>query len=192
MSSEPRAEEQDESGDGAPATGTSRSDPGPEEMRSQLEDARAQHLRLAADFANFRKRARQEQQDAAGRAAGELARRILPVLDDLERALQQAPEGIEQTWLRGIELTLQRLREELAAVGVQPIEALGSRFDPRLHEAIGSEESTRHPEGTVLRELRRGYRIDGQVLRPSLVRVASRPARNEGQSDGSEARDTSS
>jgi molecular chaperone GrpE len=94
--------------------------------------------------------------------------------------MPQAPPGIDQTWLRGIELTLQRLREELAAVGVEPIEALGSQFDPRLHEAIGSEESTRHPEGTVLRELRRGYRIDGEVLRPSLVRVASRPVRSEG------------
>jgi molecular chaperone GrpE len=63
---------------------------------------------------------------------------------------------------------------------VEPIEALGSHSDPRLHEAIGSEESTRHPEGTVLRELRRGYGIDGEVLRPSLVRVASRPVRSEG------------
>jgi molecular chaperone GrpE len=167
MGSEPPAGECYASGDHAPGVGTSEPEAGPEEVRSELDEVRSRHLRLAADSANFRKRARQEQQESAQNAAGDLAGRILRVIDDLERALQEAPPGIDENWLRGIELTLQTLRDQLAAVGVEPIEAVGSQFDPHLHEAVGSEESAGHREGEVLQELRRGYRINRDVLRPS-------------------------
>jgi molecular chaperone GrpE len=155
-----------------------------DELRSRLKDTETQHLRLAADFANFRKRARQEQADTSRHAASGLATRLLPVLDDGERALRHAPTTADENWLRGIELTFRRLRDELASIGLEPIETVGSRFDPRIHEAVGSEESAVHPEGTVVDELRPGYRIGDEVLRPALVRLARRPTGDQAQSNG--------
>jgi molecular chaperone GrpE len=157
-----------------------------DELRARLEDIEAQQVRLAADFANFRKRARQEQADASRHAARGLAARLLPVLDSGESALRHAPTTADENWLRGIELTFQRLRDELASIGIEPIDAVGSRFDPRLHEAVGSEESTEHPEGTVVDELRRGYRIRDEVLRPALVKLARRPSSDQDRSDGAQ------
>ena len=111
-----------------------------------------------------------------------MATRLLPVLDDAELAMEQVPDGTDAGWLRGIQLTLQKLHDVLASVGVEPIEAVGAPFDPKQHEAIGSEESTELPEGTVVSELRRGYRTHDRVLRPSLVKLARRPAGYEASS----------
>jgi len=145
------------------------------ELEARLEEAQAQRLRMAADFANFRRRALQQQTEATRQGAGAVAERILSVLDDLERAIEHAPPGVEEGWLRGIELTIQRLRDELASIGIEPIEAVGSQFDPALHEAVDSVESTEHAPGTVVEEVRRGYRMQDDVLRPSLVKLARRP-----------------
>ena len=144
------------------------------ELRNQLEEANSRHLRLAADFDNYKKRARQEQQDTVQYASAALVERLLPVLDDFHRALEHAPAGVDEGWLRGVRLTLQKLDEVLASQGVQPIEAIGAKFDPKVHEAVGSEESE-EPEDTVIAELRRGYRMNDRVLRPALVKLA-RPA----------------
>jgi molecular chaperone GrpE len=146
-----------------------------QELASQLEEARANHLRLAADFDNFKKRARQERQDIVRYAAAALAERLLPVLDDGALALSHAPPGIDENWLKGVRLTIQKLEEVLASVGVERIEAVGKRFDPNVHEAVGSEESSELPEDTVTAELRPGYRMHDRVLRPALVRVARAP-----------------
>jgi molecular chaperone GrpE len=145
------------------------------ELASQLEEVKTRHLRLAADFENYKKRARQEQLETIQYAAATLAERLLPVLDDAQRAIEHAPEGTDEAWLRGVRLTFQHLEEALASVGVQPIEAVGRPFDPKLDEAIGSEESGEHPDDTVLAELRRGYRMHDRVLRPALVKVSRRP-----------------
>ena len=149
-----------------------------EKLASELEEAQARYLRLAADFENYKKRARQEQLETIQYAAATLAERLLPVLDDAQRALEHAPEGTDEGWLRGVRLTFQHLEEALAAVGVQPIEAVGRPFDPKLDEAIGSEESDEHPDDTVVTELRRGYRMHDRVLRPALVKVSRRPAQD--------------
>lgn len=141
------------------------------ELRNQLEEAKSRHLRLAADFDNYKKRARQEQMDTVQFASAGLVERLLPVLDDFHRALEHAPEGVDEGWLRGVQLTLQKLDDVLAAQGVSPIEAVGARFDPKLHEAVASEESDQ-PEDTVIAELRRGYRMNDRVLRPALVKLA--------------------
>jgi molecular chaperone GrpE len=147
-----------------------------QELATQLEEAQARHLRLAADFENYKKRARQEQLETIQYAAATLAERLLPVLDDAQRALEHIPEGTDEAWLRGLRLTFQHLEEALASVGVQPIQALGRQFDPKLDEAIGSEESDEHPDDTVVQELRRGYSMHDRVLRPALVKVSRRPA----------------
>ncbi len=142
-----------------------------EAVRNELTEANARHLRLAADFDNYKKRARQEQVDTVQHASAGLVERLLPVLDDFHRALEHAPEGVEESWLRGVQLTLQKLDDVLAAQGVSPIEAVGAMFDPKLHEAVASEESE-EPEDTVIAELRRGYRMNDRVLRPALVKLA--------------------
>ena len=147
------------------------------------------YLRLAAEFANYKKRARREQREIRKHAAEEVAVHLLPVLDDAERAMEQVPEGTDVSWLRGLQLTLQKLHDVLVSLGVQPIEAVGAPFDPKQHEAIGSEESTELPEGTVVSELRRGYRTHDRVLRPSLVKLARRPAGCEASSPNGSAED---
>ena len=161
--------------DGVPAGEPDRN---AEELVSQLEEARDRHLRLAADFDNFKKRARQEQLDTMRYAAATVAERLLPVLDDADRALSHAPEGVDQGWLKGVRLTFQQLEDIMASVGVERIRAMGSPFDPKLHEAVGSEETSDQPEDTVVVELRPGYRMHDRVLRPALVKVARPPALN--------------
>jgi molecular chaperone GrpE len=86
------------------------------------------------------------------------------------------PEGVDEGWLKGLEMTFRQLDEVLGSVGIERIDAVGKRFDPSQHEAIGSVDSDEHEEDTVVAELRPGYRIHDKVLRPALVRVARRPA----------------
>jgi molecular chaperone GrpE len=150
-----------------------------DDIATELEEANARHLRLAADFENFKKRSRQDRVELLEYASAKLAEQLLPVLDDFERALEHAPEGVDQHWLKGVQMTVGKLREALASAGVEPIEAAGSHFDPKLHEAIATEESDEHPEDTVLDEVRRGYRMHDRVLRPALVRVARLPTQGE-------------
>lgn len=146
------------------------------ELESALAEARDRHLRLAADFDNYKKRARQEQLETIQHASAELIGRLLPGLDALHDALDHMPEGVDEAWVKGIELSVRKLEEALGAHGLEAIESVGAHFDPKLHEAIGHEESSEHPEDTVVSELRRGYRIRDRVVRPALVRVARPPA----------------
>ena len=168
-------EEQTNPTEAAAGQASAEPEAGPD-LPSQLEEANGRLLRLAADFDNYKKRARQEQMDTMRYAAATLAERLLPVLDDAQRTLEHVPEGVEEGWLKGLEMTFRKLEEVLASVGVERVDALGQPFDPNFHEAIGSEESEDHPEDTVVAELRRGYRIHDRVLRPALVKVARRQA----------------
>jgi molecular chaperone GrpE len=147
-----------------------------EELASRLEEANNQRVRLAADFDNFKKRARQEQMDTMRYAAAAVAERLLPVADDADRVLSHTPDEVDENWLKGVRLTFQKLDEVLASLGVERIESVGSAFDPKLHEAVASEETAEHPEDTVVVELRPGYRMHDRVLRPALVKVARPPA----------------
>ena|SRR2546423_10068196 len=146
------------------------------ELESALAEARDRHLRLAADFDNYKKRARQDQLETMQHASADLIGRLLPVLDDLRNVLEHRPAGIDESWAKGLELSVRKLEEALGTHGLQPIDAVGERFDPKVHEAVGHEESSEHPEDTVVSELRRGYRIRDRVVRPALVKVARPPA----------------
>jgi molecular chaperone GrpE len=146
------------------------------ELEAALAEARDKYLRLAADFDNFKKRSRQEHLETIQHASADLIARLLPGLDDLHKALDHQPEGIDEAWARGLELSVRKLEEALRAHGLETIDALGKPFDPAVHEAIGHEESSEHPEDTVVQELRRGYRIRDRVVRPALVKVARPPA----------------
>ena len=146
------------------------------ELESALAEAKDRRLRLAADFDNFKKRSRQEQLETIQHASADLIGRLLPVLDDLSNVLEHRPAGIDESWVKGLELSVRKLEDALSIHGLQPIESVGARFDPKQHEAVGQEESTEHPEDTVVSELRRGYRLRDRVVRPALVKVARPPA----------------
>ena len=146
------------------------------ELESALAEAKDKHLRLAADFDNYKKRMRQEQLDTMKHASTELIHRLLPVLDDLQNVLEHKPKNVDESWVKGLELSVKKLEEALGTHGLEPIESVGAPFDPKLHEAVGHEESDEHPEDTVVSELRRGYRVRDRVVRPALVKVSRRPA----------------
>lgn len=146
------------------------------ELESSIAEAKDRQLRLAADFDNFKKRSRQEHMETIQHASAELIGRLLPVLDDLQNVLDHAPAGVDETWLKGLQLSVRKLEEALGTHGLEPIESVGAHFDPKVHEAVGHEESSEHPEDTVVSELRRGYRIRDRVVRPALVKVARPPA----------------
>jgi molecular chaperone GrpE len=146
------------------------------ELESAAAEAKDRHLRLAADFDNFKKRSRQEHLETIQHASAELISRLLPGLDDLHKALDHQPEGMDEAWAKGLELSVRKVEEALRAHGLETIEAVGRPFDPSVHEAIGHEESSEHPEDTVMQVLRPGYRIRDRVVRPALVKVARPPA----------------
>ncbi len=166
----------DPSGSFGATSPTSGEDKRGEDKRGEDVVSKDTHLRLAADFENFKKRARQDQLDTVQYANSTLVERLLPVLDDFRRIVEHAPPDVDENWLRGVQLSLQKLDEVMEAIGVRRIDSEGLPFDPKVHEAIGSVESADHPDDTVLAELRPGYRLHDRVVRPALVRVSRRPA----------------
>jgi molecular chaperone GrpE len=142
------------------------------DSRAVLEDLQARYTRLSADFENFRRRSAREAFDRARYASEHVALALLPVLDNLQRAVDHAPAGANEEFVDGLRHTLRQFEEALASVGVVPIEAEGQPFDPNLHEAVTGEESENVDVDTVVSDLRRGYRLHDRVLRPSMVKVA--------------------
>ena len=129
-------------------------------------------LRTAAEFDNYRKRIDRERREQSDAAAFSLLSEVLPVVDNLERALQ-SPSGPEAAGFRaGVELILRQLVDLLRKRGVTPIEALGADFDPRFHQAVSQEASDAHRDGEVMEELQRGYMLGDRLLRPAMVKVA--------------------
>ncbi|TDA70219.1 MAG: nucleotide exchange factor GrpE [Clostridia bacterium] len=133
-------------------------------------------LRLQADFDNFRKRKQKEDQELVGNITERVLRKFLPVLDNLERALDSCQgEGEATAILAGVEMVLRQLRSVLQEEGVSAMEAAGRPFNPELYHAVARIESEDYEEDTVVDELQKGYYYQGRVLRPALVRVARRP-----------------
>jgi molecular chaperone GrpE len=129
-------------------------------------------LRKTAEFDNYRKRIERERQTQAESAAADLLRELLPVVDDLERALKaESGEGTD-SYRRGVELILKRTEDTLKRRGVKPIEALGVDFDPNYHQAVAHEPAEGRRDGEVIEEFSRGYMLGDRLLRPSMVKVA--------------------
>jgi len=147
-------------------------DPELQAVRGEAQETFARYQRLAADFENYKRRTRQELADRTQYANEELVRKLLPILDNFRRALEHAPEGIDRNWFNGIKLVARQFEDTLQAQGVSQIPSVGEKFDPAQHEAIASEETDEHEEGTVVEELQPGYRLHDRVLRPTLVKVA--------------------
>ncbi len=127
-------------------------------------------LRRSAEFDNFRKRTERERADLIEYAASDAVKAMLPVLDDLERALAQEPADAE--YARGVELIYQRMSDALSKLGLEAIVAEGKPFDPNLHHAIEMVPCKDCEDHTVISDLLRGYTFKGRLLRPSMVRVA--------------------
>lgn len=136
-------------------------------------------LRSTADFENFKKRAARERQDAVKYANESLMQKLIPVLDNFEAALgafQSAGSDNAQSLVTGVSMIQQQLKAVLMEAGLEEVEAHGKPFDPNLHEAVSQAESEEHPEGHVMQQLRKGYRLRERLLRPATVVVAKTPA----------------
>lgn len=148
-----------------------------EALKTQLEEAEAKAseykdswMRSQAEFQNYRKRVERDNELTRTMMKGDLVKKILPLLDDLERAAQNRPLG--DTWADGIELIVRKFQAMLEGEGVKKIEAEGAAFDPNFHEAISSEHHEDFESGQVIEVVRNGYMLGDHVIRPALVRVA--------------------
>ena len=143
---------------------------------ARLEKESAEHrdnwLRATADYKNFKRRADQERSELIRSASAGVVLKLLPVVDDMERAISSVPPEVTATpWYEGIKLIAQKLQTVLESEGVTPIEALGKDFDPNMHEAIIYEAAGSGQEGKVVAELQKGYKLRDKVLRPTMVKV---------------------
>lgn len=175
---------------GASSSGESASGPAVAELvatRAELKRVEAERAdlldqlaRRQADFENYRKRVERDRTDMYNRMVGDVVSKLLPVLDNLRRALdteasQQAGESEEfRHFLQGVELIYKQLSDMLESLGLQPVAALGQRFDPHVHEAVITEQTEEYEPDTVIQELVRGYRLGEKLLRPAIVKVATR------------------
>jgi molecular chaperone GrpE len=135
-------------------------------------------LRTTADFDNFKKRAAREKQEAIKYANEGLMQKMLPVLDNLEMALaaaQNAGSEAGQSLQAGVSMVFQQLKAALAEAGLEEIDAVGKPFDPNFHEAISQRETAEAPEGQVVQQLRKGYKLRDRLLRAASVIVAKQP-----------------
>lgn len=145
--------------------------PSLDEVIRERDEHRDRWVRVTAEFANYRKRTERERRELVEQAAGDLLGDLLPVVDDLERALAaDAQDG--ESYRRGVEGIHRKLFDVMARRGVAPIEALGADFDPNLHQAVTYEPGDGRRDGEVVEELRRGYTLRQRLLRPSMVKVA--------------------
>jgi molecular chaperone GrpE len=158
------------------AAGTAAQEPpaaDPQDLQRQRDEYYDLLLRTTAEFENFRKRTERERQSFADATAADVMQDLLPIVDNLERALSADPGPAgSDSYRRGVELIHQQLLDLLRKRGVQPIEAVGTDFDPHYHEAVLYEPAQGRREGEVIDELRRGYKLGDRLLRASMVKVA--------------------
>jgi molecular chaperone GrpE len=149
-----------------------------ETLRTQAADYEDRWKRAAAEFQNYRRRTESERTELLKMANGALLKDLLPVLDDLERALAHIPvDEAESKWVEGTRLVEKKFRSIMERQGLTPIESIGAPFDPEVHEAIGGS-------GThVAEEYQRGYKLHGRTLRPAMVVVGEAPAGTKSNDD---------
>lgn len=142
-----------------------------DQLALQLLQSQDRLARLQAEFDNARKREIKERQDSRDYAIQSAVEPFLGVLDNFALALKS--DGDVAQLRTGVQLIVKQMEEALRTLNVQPVEAVGAQFDPRIHEALGSTETLEHPDHQILEEIRRGYKLRDKLLRPALVRIAS-------------------
>ncbi len=145
-----------------------------EQVRGERDQLLDRLARLQAEFENTRRREAKERADLRDYAVQGAVEPFLGVMDNFQLALKS--EGSLEQLRGGVELILKQMEEALKGLNVQPVETVGTQFDPRVHEALGSMETAEYPDHQVLEEMRRGYKIRDKLLRPALVRIASNTA----------------
>ena len=177
-----------EAGDAAESGGPQTTDAGGEvtadstaALKTELEQVRGERdqlldrlARLQAEFENSRRRESKERADLRDYAVQNAVEPFLGVMDNFQLALKS--DGSLEQLRAGVELILKQMEDALRGLNVQPVESVGTQFDPRIHEALGSIETAEFPDHQVLEEIRRGYRLRDKLLRPALVRIAVNPA----------------
>lgn len=147
---------------------------------SRADDNWQKLLRATADLENYKKRALRERDDAVKFANESLMKRLIPVMDNFEMALaavnQSGGAANAQSLQTGVAMILQQLRSALTDSGLEEVDATGKTFDPNLHEAVAQQESADVPEGNVLQQMRKGYKLRERLIRPASVVVAKKPA----------------
>ncbi len=153
----------------------------------ELKTLNDKYLRLAAEFDNYKRLAQRDQRDQIRFGNEQLLKELLPVVDNLERAIKAAKDSKTAPGLvQGVDLTLKQLQSVLGKFGVQSIPTMGQRFDPSGHQAVASVPSTQVPDQHVVEEFQRGYRLHDRILRPAMVTVSSGGTSN-GASDETES-----
>jgi len=161
------------------------------ETQSKADEYLDQWRRTAAEFANYRKRIEKERAEQAKYANAALLTKLLPLLDDFDRAFQTLPDGLAKlTWIEGIFLIHRKLNFILEQEGVKPIETQGKFFDPAFHEAVTYEEVDGYEDGQIIGEVQKGYMLHDRVLRPALVRVAKARKKEEPQPESAPSEDS--
>jgi molecular chaperone GrpE len=157
-----------------------------DKLSEEKRDLNDRLLRLAAEFENYKRRARKDQEDAAARGLENLVRELLPAMDNFDRALTASknPSTTVQVIVEGVQMVQRSFLGALEKSQIKPFEAEGKPFDPNFHEAIGQIESTTLPPGHVATVFQRGYMLGNRLLRPALVQVSRK---SEAPSDGKDA-----
>src|SRR5437016_11220513 len=173
---EPETEEEDSA---APSAETPPPEDDTDGLQADLDRFRDLALRSQADFENYKRRSAREKEEAIKYANTSFLEKLVSIVDHFELGLEAArgERGEKSPIYSGMSLVLKQLQDFLAENGLQPIEAVGQKFDPNLHEAIAHEPNNDVPEGAVIRQTRRGYRFKDRLLRPSTVVVSSGPAK---------------
>jgi molecular chaperone GrpE len=160
----------------APSAETASGEDDCDGLQADLDRFRDLALRSQADFENYKKRSAREKEEAIKYANSSLLEKLIAIVDNFELGLEAArAEGEKSPVFSGMSMVLKQLMDFLTDSGLQPIDATGQKFDPNLHEAIAHEPSDKFPEGIVVRQTRRGYRMKDRLLRPSSVVVSSGP-----------------
>ena len=164
----------DASSAAAPSAETAPPEDDGDGLQADLDRFRDLALRSQADFENYKKRSAREKEEAIKYANSSLLEKLIAIVDNFELGLGAArAEGEKSPVFSGMSIVLKQLMDFLTDNGLQPIDATGQKFDPNLHEAIAHEPSDEFPEGTVVRQTRRGYKMKDRLLRPSSVVVSS-------------------
>lgn len=141
-----------------------------EKANAEVQNKQDELLRSLAEFSNYKKRVERDKLLTQQALKSDIVKRFLPILDDMLRALDNAPDDL---WVEGIQLIYRKLETILETEGVTRMEAEGKEFDPNFHEAISQEESDEHESGTIVEVLQQGYMLGERVVRPAMVRVAA-------------------
>ena len=171
MNNEPFEDQQDEQDPPAPPADAADA-VDVQALKSERDALQDRLLRTAAEFDNYRKRVERDRRDQLDAISADALADLIPILDDLERALQVEADQSAQPYRLGVELIQRQLADLLRKRGVKPIESLGADFDPYYHQAVSYEPAEGRREGEIIEEFRRGYMLGDRLLRPSMVKVA--------------------